>query len=334
MPNNTEESLIDSLIHWIELNSSLSIWSIWILLALVVIIFLLMIYLMIMAIRTSWEKSKYSTSKTPTTTYAKKKTKTLSIPEPEIYPDIPEPVIYPDEPEPVIYPDEPEPEIYPDIPEPEIYPDIPEPVIYPDELEPVSLNQILRIGYDPVNPFPQSDPWAYPVIKMPKKGSVIREPRLIKQQLRGYKEEEFEITLTSYFSPDYEINGNHRIATSSNTRPYEPDISIIRKSQGLNLFIDIEIDEPYAGISRKPLHLEGDDNHRDDFFTDRGWIVLRFAEKQVHLQEQKCIAMIAKVIEAIDLSFSIPSALSNIPLPFFQPSNLYQILERNNQLTL
>jgi hypothetical protein len=86
-------------------------------------------------------------------------------------------------------------------------------------------------------------------------------------------------------------------------KPYEPDIILFDKS--LNLYIDIEIDEPYDGYFRYPTHCTNpeveikQDDIRDLFFTESGWIVIRFTEKQVHSQSDECIDYIQNVLNSI-----------------------------------
>jgi hypothetical protein len=86
-------------------------------------------------------------------------------------------------------------------------------------------------------------------------------------------------------------------------KPYEPDIVLFDKL--LNLYIDVEIDEPYDGYYRYPTHYinpEDDvkqDNIRDLFFVESGWIVIRFTEKQVHCQSNECIDHIKNVLNSI-----------------------------------
>lgn len=176
----------------------------------------------------------------------------------------------------------------------------------------------LYVNYIPTNPFKNVDPWKYPVVKLPKKDSIIRTPRSGKIELRGYKEAIFQNVLTDIFD-DLIISGEHRIATGNSTRPYEPDISIITDNFEQNVFIDIEIDEPYAGISRKALHLIGEDDIRDIYFNDRGWIVIRFTEKQIHEQEFSCLKFIAEVIKAQIPEFAIPSSIDAYDIPKQEP---------------
>src|SRR5690606_405337 len=60
-----------------------------------------------------------------------------------------------------------------------------------------------------------------------------------------------------------------------------------------------EIDEPYDGYYRFPTHEKEKDNTRDLFFIESGWVVIRFTERQVHLQERECIAYIKDVLNSI-----------------------------------
>lgn len=147
---------------------------------------------------------------------------------------------------------------------------------------------------------------SYPILIFPKKGTIIRSHRTGKSKRRGYKEESFQNSICKYFGDGFEILGNVRLNTGKETRPFEPDIAIIGKSSLSSLRIDIEIDEPYAGISRKPTHCEGEDRNRDIYFSDRGWIVIRFSEYQVHLFENQCLKFIAKIIKSIDPAFETP----------------------------
>lgn len=61
----------------------------------------------------------------------------------------------------------------------------------------------------------------------------------------------------------------------------EPDIAIIDNQN--NIFIDIEIDEPYT-IGKEgliPIHYRGLDNKRNLAFLNNGWSIIRFSEEQV-----------------------------------------------------
>lgn len=152
----------------------------------------------------------------------------------------------------------------------------------------------------------------YPVFRIPRKGCIIRTHRFGKKKRRGYKEESFQNSIQKFFSSQFIISGEVRLNTGKETRPFEPDIAIIDKKKEKNIRIDVEIDEPYAGTSRQPTHCKGDDIMRDTYFIDRGWIVIRFSEYQVHTQEIECLSFIAGIIKSLDSDYVIPVELSTI----------------------
>jgi hypothetical protein len=155
---------------------------------------------------------------------------------------------------------------------------------------------------------------SYPVLIIPESGCVVRSFKHGKTKIRGYCEERFEARLVNLFSEYYEVIGDARLNVPNQARPYEPDIALVSKSNP-SLRIDVEIDEPYAGISRVPTHCKGDDEQRNVFFRDRGWIVIRFSEKQVFEQEKACAAFIARVLASADSDFQIPVALLDLKGP-------------------
>lgn len=150
----------------------------------------------------------------------------------------------------------------------------------------------------------------YAIIKIPKKGCIVRSHRDGSTKRRGFKEESFQNSIQKYLNSDFGVSGIARLNTGKDTRPFEPDIAIIGKGTA-NIRIDIEIDEPYAGITRQPTHCKGDDTIRDTYFADRGWIVIRFSEYQVHTQEFGCLKFIAQILNKIDAGFNIPTVLSS-----------------------
>lgn len=166
----------------------------------------------------------------------------------------------------------------------------------------------LKILFDPNNHFTQEDNYIYPVVKMPKPNSRIKLPRIGRTNQKGYKENDFFNQIRLQIPSIEKTNNVHMVIPNYN-KPYEPDIVLFDKN--LNLYIDIEIDEPYDGYYRYPTHcinLEEEvkqDNVRDLFFTESGWVVLRFTEKQVHCQTNECIDYIKNVLNSIyDREFS------------------------------
>ncbi len=78
---------------------------------------------------------------------------------------------------------------------------------------------------------------------------------------------------------------------------YTPDF--IYYNPKLNLYIDIEIDEPYDGLTKEPVHYSGADDFRDSCFLIRRWCVLRFSEKQIVEQPTACCDEIKRTINTI-----------------------------------
>jgi very-short-patch-repair endonuclease len=149
----------------------------------------------------------------------------------------------------------------------------------------------------------------YPILKYPKKGTVIRSYQLGRSNRRGFKEEQIQKFIEGYLGDKFIILGGIRLNTGNKTNPYEPDIAIIYNFKGNNLRIDIEIDEPYASITRQPTHCIEADEHRDRYFTERGWIVIRFSEHQVHLYPEQCLKYIFSIINIIFPEIVVPDNL-------------------------
>jgi hypothetical protein len=159
-----------------------------------------------------------------------------------------------------------------------------------------------RIGYDINEAYKQNDPYRYPVAKMPNKNCLIKFPRKGRSNKVGYTENGFLQYLVKYFNHEFQIYNDRHIPTET-ARPYEPDFVLINEKDNKNIFINIEIDEPYDGWLRNPTHCVGEDDLRDDFFAKRGWIVIRFAEIQIYQSPELCCLYIANVISALDKNF-------------------------------
>jgi len=160
----------------------------------------------------------------------------------------------------------------------------------------------LRIIYIPNNHFDQKGQYMYPVVKMPNSNALLKLPRTGRSNQKGYKEKAFFNFIAQNIS-DIEMTNNVHMLIPNFNKPYEPDIVLFDKN--LNLYIDIEIDEPYDGYYRYPTHFidpEDEikkDNVRDLFFTESGWIVVRFTEKQVHCEPYECIEYLKNVLNSI-----------------------------------
>lgn len=178
---------------------------------------------------------------------------------------------------------------------------------------------VAHIGYDPLNLFEQTEPLSYPYVLMPKPGSVIKFPRKGKAGRRGFAEEGFKSYLKHFFSHAFQVHDDHFVLTRRSYQPYGPDLMLVDEKNGLNLFMDIEIDEPYedsnAISKREVTHYQYADNNANNALVNRGWIVVRFAEIQVHQQPESCCLFIAHLVKSLCPSFEIPEiVLTNTPL--------------------
>jgi hypothetical protein len=165
-----------------------------------------------------------------------------------------------------------------------------------------------KIGYEPSNLFIQNEPFTYPYVLMPKPGCHITLPKDGGSFRRGFTEDKFYKILESYFNSIVEYSNYKILFPIGNRFGYEPDIAIIDSKNNLNLFIDVEIDEPYEGLNdirnRKPTHCVGEDSFRNNDFTENGWIVIRFAEIQIHQTPIACCQFIAQVIVSVNPNFT------------------------------
>lgn len=177
---------------------------------------------------------------------------------------------------------------------------------------------VKHIGYRPNNNFSKG---SFPFVSMPQANSVIKFPRKGRLGQRGSKEPAFEEELKTYFfrQRGLQFFNDRFLFVSDNTRPYEPDFTLIDEKKDLNLFINIEIDEPYDGIGRFATHYKGIDDYRNRYFNDRGWIVIRFSEKQIHENAKGCCKLIAEVIRSVNPSFIIPQELQNAKAVLEEP---------------
>ncbi|WP_163377805.1 hypothetical protein [Cyclobacterium sp. SYSU L10401] len=134
-----------------------------------------------------------------------------------------------------------------------------------------------------------NNPKEYPLIFYSQ--NPVTEQKLIDypNSKTGFTESFFEQKLQKYFKShilkDVVINDGRKF-------PYQPDYVFHYAEH--NLFIDIEIDEPYAYISKKPIHI--DDEKRNDYFLNKGWSIIRFAEIQITKYPELCCKIISEHI--------------------------------------
>lgn len=106
------------------------------------------------------------------------------------------------------------------------------------------------------------------------------------------------LQLLKEFAPDIEILQNISLSIKNREYSYRPDIGLFW--QKFNLCVDIEIDEPYDLVSRKPLHYIGSADYlRNLYFISQGWVVVRFSEEQVFSKRTECVKYVALVLTKI-----------------------------------
>ncbi len=165
-----------------------------------------------------------------------------------------------------------------------------------EEIE-FELNYRGKIGYEIVTDFVHwTDKPSFPIISMPLKDALVLEAYKPKNNsTKGVCENLFYENLTSHFT---DIRNSLVLPIAKKKYGYQPDLVYVDES--FNLFIDIEIDEPYDGITRKPTHYYNSyDRARDYYFNEKGWLVIRFTEKQVFCQTKSCCKKIAEVVDKL-----------------------------------
>lgn len=131
--------------------------------------------------------------------------------------------------------------------------------------------------------FGENDHTLFPSVKTPRKGTkILKWYKSHKDAVVGVSEPLLVAEVEKLCKKYDGLTLLDKIAVPIQNREYSyrPDIALYWEKY--NLFIDIEIDEPYDICSHKPLHYIGcSDNLRDTYFTRNGWCVIRYSENQV-----------------------------------------------------
>ena len=181
--------------------------------------------------------------------------------------------------------------------------------------------KVSRVEYEPGGIKSRGD--EYPKWLLPKKGAAVQPPRHGKKGIKGYKEEEFFADLERHFGDRFQLHDDIVFATGKGTRPYEPDI--VLHDPAVNLYVDIEIDEPYSGHTRRPTHCQGDDDVRDEVLVSRGWCVVRLPEILVHESPDDCCHLLAGLLKRILPGYVPPAAFTEAPaVPRIEPWDVLQ----------
>lgn len=150
----------------------------------------------------------------------------------------------------------------------------------------------------------------FPIICAPKKGCEIKLPVIGRSGKRGFCEQKLcdeikNLKLQGFYD-------GLSLFVLNNDHPYEPDLAYVDARRGI--FIDIEVDEPYSGWERLPIHYKSKngtiDDRRNNYFTERGWTVIRFSEKQVYKHPRSCLKRVYQLLYEIDVTITMPKCLA------------------------
>ncbi len=120
----------------------------------------------------------------------------------------------------------------------------------------------------------------------------------------------YEVSFVGLLTQEFGGKITDRISfTLPNGNSFVPDAAYIDSTTGL--CVDIEIDEPYSIPEKHPIHyIEGPDDYRNEFFSTKGWFVIRFAEEQVAKHPKECIIFIKDFVSLLNMgttpSFAFP----------------------------
>lgn len=124
--------------------------------------------------------------------------------------------------------------------------------------------------------------YSYPVLIIPFVDTPILNYKKNRYATEGVMEPVLANKLLNItkIEPHIQILRNISIPVKNRQYGYIPDIALIWSEK--NLFIDIEIDEPYDLVSREPIHYtDCNDSLRNLYFLDNGWNIIRITEKQI-----------------------------------------------------
>lgn len=127
-----------------------------------------------------------------------------------------------------------------------------------------------------------SIPNKYHSLFVPQIGTDILGYNIFSGTTGGVTEPILFHELHNYFEKysEIEILQNITIPIKKRNYGYKPDIALVWREK--NVYFDIEIDEPYDIVSRKPIHYIGcSDELRNKYLQENGWFVIRFSEEQI-----------------------------------------------------
>ncbi len=137
----------------------------------------------------------------------------------------------------------------------------------------------------------------YPIISWPTEHAETIFPLRGRSDVHGYSDVHLQSAIRS---SDLESMLRCEVSMPVPCRaiPYEPAMALVDEENGI--CVDVEIDAPYHGWYRFPMHYtEGKDGVRDGYFNDCGWTVVRFTERQVREQPNACVELLRRIVAVL-----------------------------------
>lgn len=126
------------------------------------------------------------------------------------------------------------------------------------------------------------------ILSLQKIGDLIVES--VQETKAGFLESYFYKILSAKYSD--RIHRNKRVGS------YYPDFIYVDNEK--NVYINIEIDEPYVLDTNEPIHYEGIDESRNSFFMNMGFSIIRFSERQIYFYAEICVEHIDNIIRCME----------------------------------
>ncbi|MBE7647341.1 DUF559 domain-containing protein [Tenacibaculum finnmarkense] len=128
--------------------------------------------------------------------------------------------------------------------------------------------------------------------------NILLESNLSLIDNRNSKKGKSELFFLEYLIKKFDKNIFTDYSPNIGKNPFQPDFIVF--DSDINLYIDIEIDEPYSFLEGITIHHNRTkDAERNRFFNKINWGVIRFTEKQVIQNPEECCSIISNVFESI-----------------------------------
>jgi hypothetical protein len=137
----------------------------------------------------------------------------------------------------------------------------------------------------------------YPIVLWPEDDAEFISPQSGGFDIRGYSDDYFWKLLND---GDLGVLTHRNCHLDVPCRAFPYEAAIVLTDETGKWFVDVEIDAPYHGWYRVPLHCtDGKDSVRDGYFNRCGWTVVRFTEQQVRKESQACVEFVRMVVRKL-----------------------------------